>query len=235
MRREIIGDATIYLGDCLELSVEHDLLLVDPPYGKDFESGKAGGKWGKIANDAASQQGYVVERLAHALKGLKRGRHVYVFGPTDLSTLLLCEPVELIWDKEMIGMGDLSAPWGPQHEPIQFAVYELSKANLAKGYGKLAARLRKGSVLRSLRANSGAVKRHPNEKPVDILRQMIESSSVLGETVYDCMVGSGSTVEAALLEGRKVVACEIEDRYFDTTCERAYQTQRLAKSEGLFA
>ena len=235
MRKEVIGDATIYLGDCLEVSVECDLLLSDPPYGKDFESGKAHGRWGKIANDKPAQQAYVIERLAHALKGLKRGRHVYVFGPTDLSSLLLCEPVQLIWDKEMIGMGDLTAPWGPQHESIQFAVYELSKANLAKGYGKLAARLRKGSVLRSLRPNSGAVKRHPNEKPVDILRQIIESSTVLGERVYDPMVGSGSTVEAALLEGRLVEACELEEPYFQTTCERAYQAQRLVKSEGLFA
>lgn len=234
MRKEVIGDATLYLGDCRELSIDHDLMLVDPPYGKEFESGKAGGKWGQIANDAASQQGYVIERLAHALKGLKRGRHVYIFGPTDITTLPLCEAVELIWDKEMIGMGDLTCPWGPQHEPIRFAVYELSKANREKGYGKLAARLRKGSVLRSLRANSGAVKLHPNEKPVDILRQMIESSSVLGETVYDCMAGSGSSVEAALLEGRKAIACEIEDRYFDTACERAYKAQRLVKAEGLF-
>ena len=120
----------------------------------------------------------------------------------------------------MIGLGDLSKPWGPQHERIAFATYELSKANRAKGYGNLSARLRKGSVVRSTRANSGRVKHHPTEKPVDILRQFIESSSVMGETVYDPFAGSGSTLIAAALECRVAVGCEIEERYCEIAAKR---------------
>jgi len=149
---------------------------------------------------------------------------VYIFGDRlDLSPLPLCSTAELIWDKETIGMGNLSLPWGPQHENIIFAVYEISKANRDKGYGRLSARLRKGSVLRSLRPVSGAVKHHPTEKPVDILRQMIESSSVMGEVVYDPFAGSGSTLVAAMLEGRQVIGCEIEERYCETTVKRLEQ------------
>jgi len=234
MKKEVIGDATLYLCDCAEVEIAHDLLVTDPPYGMKYESGRAGGKWGSIVGD--DDLDGVHARLAHVLKGLRRGRHAYIFGNAlDASKLPLCGLAELIWDKQIIGMGDLTQPWGPQHERITFAVYEHSKANREKGMGNLAARIRKGSVLRSLRAHSGGVKHHPTEKPVDILRQLIESSSILGETVYDPFMGSGSTLVAALMEGRKAVGCEIEGRYFETACRRATEAQRQSAQVDAFA
>lgn len=209
---------TLYLGDCAELEIPCDLIVTDPPYGQKFKSGKSD-LWGPIRGD--DDIAGTMERLAVALKGLRRGRHVYIFGgELPLSDLPLCGFTEIVWDKEMVGMGDLSQPWGPQHELIAFANYEISKANREKGYGRLAARLRKGSVVRSLRPNSGAVKHHPTEKPVDVLRQLIESSSVMGETVYDPFAGSGSTMIAAALEGRVAIGCEIEERYCETAARR---------------
>lgn len=209
---------TLYHGDCAEMETAHDLLVTDPPYGQQFKSGKSD-LWGPIRGD--DDIAGTMERLAHVLKSLRRGRHVYIFGgKLPLSDLPLCGFTEIIWDKETIGMGDLSQPWGPQHENIAFATYELSKANREKGYGNLSARLRKGSVVRSLRAISGAVKNHPTEKPVDILRQLIESSSVMGETVYDPFAGSGSTLIAAALEGRIAIGCEIEERYCEIAARR---------------
>jgi DNA modification methylase len=209
---------TLYHADCLSVRVDCDLIVTDPPYGQKFKSGKSD-RWGAIVGDDNAVE--TQERLRVALKGLRRNRHVYIFrGRLDLADLPLAGATELIWDKEMIGMGDLSAPWGPQHEVIVFATYEPSQASRAKGYGNLSARLRKGSVLRSLRANGRAVKYHPTEKPVDILRQLIESSSVFGETVYDPFAGSGSTLIAAALECRKAVGCEIDERYCEIAAKR---------------
>ncbi len=215
---------TLYHGDCQEHTIVCDLIVTDPPYGQKFKSGKSD-LWGPIRgdNDIAG----TMLALTWAIASLKRGRHIYIFGgKLPLDDLPLCGFTELIWDKGMIGMGDLSEPWGPQHEKIAFATYELSKANRAKGYGKLSARLRKGSVIRSLRANSGAVKHHPSEKPVDVLRQLVESSSVMGETVYDPFAGSGSTLIATVLEGRRAIGCEIEERYCEAAVKRFEQEIR---------
>lgn len=163
----------------------------------------------------------VEERLAKALKGLGRGRHAYIFGgKADLTKLNLSGFTELIWDKELVGMGDLSAPWGLQHEKITFAVHEISKSNRERGVGNLAARLRKGSVLRCQRAQGSGIRNHPTEKPVEILRQLIESSSVMGEIVYDPFAGSGSTLIAAALEGRVAVGIEIEEKYCEIAADR---------------
>lgn len=208
----------LYLGDCAEVEIACDLLVTDPPYGQEFKSGKSN-LWGAIKGDD-DVEGTTI-RLAHALKSLRRGRHVYIFGTRlPLTTLPLCGFTEIIWDKGTIGMGDLSEPWGPQHENINFATYELSKANREKGYGNLSARLRKGSIIRSMRPISGRVRNHPMEKPVDILRQLIESSSVMGETVYDPFAGSGSTLIAAALEGRTAIGCEYEERYCEISAKR---------------
>jgi hypothetical protein len=210
---------TLHHGDCADITVDCDLIVTDPPYGQEFVSGKSHDLWGAIAGDDDITG--VTKRIAHALKSLKRGRHIYLFGNRfDLAALPLCGITELIWDKGMIGMGDLTSPWGPQHENITFANYELSKANREKGYGKLSARVRKGSVLRCIRPNSGRVKHHPTEKPVDILRQLIESSSVMGETVYDPFAGSGSTLVAAALEGRDAIGVEIDERYCEAAAKR---------------
>lgn len=223
-----IDGVTLYHGDCGEFEIACDLLLTDPPYGQEFKSGKSD-LWGPIKgdNDIAG----TIDRLGRALKGLRRGRHVYIFGNRfDLATLPLCGATEIIWDKGTIGMGDLSQPWGPQHENITFATYELSKANREKGYGNLSARLRKGSIVRSMRAISGRVQHHPTEKPVDILRQLIESSSVMGEVVYDPFAGSGSTLIAAAMEDRKAVGVEFEERYCEIAARRIERELRYLKA-----
>jgi DNA modification methylase len=210
---------TLYHADCVALDVEYDLLVTDPPYGQQFESGFTD-MWGAITGD--DDVDGIHARLAHVLRGLKRWRHAYIFGDRlDLAKLpRMGSATDLIWDKGMIGPGDLSLPWGPQHERITFGVHVPDRANREKGRGALSARLRKGSVLRSLRPNSGAVKHHPTEKPIDILRQMIESSSLFGEVIYDPFAGSCSTLIAAALEGRKAIGCEIEERYCENAVRR---------------
>jgi site-specific DNA-methyltransferase (adenine-specific) len=55
--------------------------------------------------------------------------------------------------------------------------------------------------------------KHPAEKPQDMLRHIIRTSSYEGDVVLDCFAGSGSTLAAASSLGRKAVGIEIEDRW----------------------
>lgn len=211
---------TIYCGDAAEVLPQVavcDLLVTDPPYGVDFQSNRRQKRLDKIAGDDGTYDAAPV--LDAALRRIGRGRHAYIFGPV-VAGLPLTETVELIWDKQILGMGDLAKPWGTSHERITFGTYEPSKANRAKGYGRLAARLRKQSVIRCQRPTGAGSGRHPNEKPVGLLRELIESSSVMGEVVLDPFMGSGSTLVAARLEGRRAVGIEISERYCAIATER---------------
>ena len=215
-------ELSLYHGDCREvlpgLNLSCDLIVTDPPYGTDWQSNRRQQRFDKIVGDDGSLD--VSACLSVALKKLRRNGHVYIFGEFDFTNLPLTEKAELIWDKGMMGSGDLASAWGTSHEKIYFYTYEFSKANRDKGYGKLAARVRRGSVLSIPRLNSGAVKRHPTEKPVMLLRQLIESSSIIGDVVLDPFAGSGATLEAAVLEGRKAIGVEIEEQYCETIVKR---------------
>ena len=215
---------TIYHGDCREIlpSLDKvDLVLTDPPYGVNYKSGRSN-NFEAIGGDSNTDIALI--GLALSLKVLRNNRHLYMFGRYDLSRLPISAPVELIWDKGIIGMGDLTSAWGSSHEYIQFATNVPSKKNRANGYGRLSARLRKGSVLRCDRKNSRGNSLHPTEKPVLILRQMIESSSIIGDTVLDPFIGSGSTLEASILEARHCIGIEIEEKYCEIAAKRCSQS-----------
>jgi DNA modification methylase len=231
-----VAGSRIYLGDSLEVlkreDIAADLLVTDPPYGVKFQSNMrtATEGFGAIANDGGSDgENQLVRRvLTAAVDALRSGRHAYVFHSGDGAPAdeRLAATVDLVWDKGIVGMGDLACPWGSQYESVMFAVKVPSKANRERGDGNLAARLRRGSVLRVQRKHSSGVKRHPTEKPVELLRVLIESSSAMGETVLDPFVGCGSTVIAAMLEGRKGVGIELEPKYFEVAKARMEATAR---------
>ena len=90
-----------------------DLILTDPPYGVDFQSGFRGESFGVIHNDAATDRDGIRQVLAECVRLVGQKRHLYVFGPVDvLDGLKVSEVADLIWDKGKTGMGNLSAPWG---------------------------------------------------------------------------------------------------------------------------
>jgi DNA modification methylase len=222
--------ATLYQGDCRDvlplLRDRADLLVTDPPYGMAYESGqRRKDEFGPIAGDDGSLN--VAHCIRLALKRLRNGRHLYVFGPNVLEGLDVADPTQLVWDKELFGAGNLEQPWGPTWEPIWFSAYIPSAANRIDGEGSLSVRMRRGSVISCSRPNSRGVNRHPTEKPVALLRQLIESSSVLGEIVLDPFAGSGSTLVAATIEGRRSIGIELEQRYCEVAAERLQRAEAI--------
>ncbi len=217
----------IYHADCREVLPQLargsvDMILTDPPYGTGWTgmNTRTSEKLGLIPGDDGSLD--VPACLALALRALKDCRHLYAFGRYDLTTLPLGPTAELIWDKCVPGPA-APEPWQYQHEYITFAVYVPSGANRAKGYGTRTARIRRGTVLSYPRLHSRRCNQHPTEKPVPLLRELIESSSRLGETVLDPFCGSGATLEAALLEGRKAIGIELKECWAEIAARRLQQ------------
>ena len=67
--------------------------------------------------------------------------------------------------------------------------------------------------------------KHPCEKPVDLMRHIVSTSTRPGMTVLDCFMGSGSTGVACALEGREFIGIERDKGYFTTAEQRIRGTE----------
>lgn len=72
--------------------------------------------------------------------------------------------------------------------------------------------------------------RHPCEKPLGLMEDLLETTGDRWSSVLDPFMGSGSTGVAATMLGRTFVGIEREPSYFDIACRRieeAYRQPRL--------
>lgn len=70
---------------------------------------------------------------------------------------------------------------------------------------------------------AGAVRyqrRHPTEKPVELLTPLIEYASPFGGLIVDPFAGSGSTLDAARTLGRRAIGIEADERYCEIAARR---------------
>ena len=77
------------------------------------------------------------------------------------------------------------------------------------------------SVLRV--ANRQGKAQHPTEKPVALLRPLIEYSTVAGDVILDTFAGSGTTGVVAKALGRRAVLVEGQERYCAIAASRLSQ------------
>jgi site-specific DNA-methyltransferase (adenine-specific) len=73
---------------------------------------------------------------------------------------------------------------------------------------------------------------HPTQKPVPLLRYLIELFSRPGETVLDCCMGSGSTGVATLQAGRSFIGIEKHEPFFEIAKTRLRDAHTLVSATG---
>ena len=73
-------------------------------------------------------------------------------------------------------------------------------------------------------SSTAAYKRyHPTQKPVDLLAYLIRTYTNGGETILDNTMGSGSTIVAAIQEGRNAIGIERDAEYFAIAQQRCLE------------
>ncbi len=224
MRTEVIGNATLYLGDCREIlpTIEAgwgaDALVTDPPYGINAKLGMGGGSKGnggmwkgvRIAGDLSLEdRDYILGSVGVAWAAFGK-----VNTPAPLGTR-----TTVVWDKgEHTGAGDLSLPWKPSFELVFIG---------GKGWSwpqRLGGVVRVNAVAGCVADRNDGYRFHPFEKPISIMRHFCERAP--GSRILDPFMGSGTTGIAALKLGREFVGIEIDQKYFDTACARIEECQR---------
>lgn len=214
----------LFKGDCVEAlqllpDESVDLILIDPPYGISYVSRSRTLSTVRVANDGQEAYALLDKALAIAERKLKPNRHVIVF--TNFQAFEYMNPIvrkyfklkgACIWVKNNGTRGDLKGTWSRAHE-------ELIHAH--KGRGILNGK-RDLDVFEYKRVACQHML-HPTEKPVELLKYIIEKTTQPGEVVLDCFMGSGSCGEATLKAGRRFVGMELVPELFEVSRQRLEQ------------
>lgn len=194
MSPAVIGNATLYLGDCREILPalpRVDAVVTDPPYGLGnmWQGGK--GKWPLHHQDGMAWDAHTSDAVLgladFADKLIIWGGHLYPLPPAR---------GWLIWDKivRKFTSGHCEMAWTNIDQPIR--AFNFSHGALATE-GKL----------------------HPTQKPLDLMKWCIDQIGP-ARTILDPFMGSGTTGVAAVQMGRSFFGIEREKKYFDIACER---------------
>ena len=206
-RTEIIGDATLYLGDCREILPtlgKVDAVVTDPPYGIGMDGGKVGkAEYEKKDWDKSiAESGVNLARAASSFQIIFGGNY-YPLPPSGHW---------LIWDK--------------QNDPTTFADFEMAWTNLGKS-SRMIRHLWSGPYMKVKEERF-----HPTQKPLDVMKWCIQQLPDGCRSILDPFMGSGTTGVAATQMGRRFTGIEAEANYFDVACRRI---EDAARRPDLFA
>ena len=207
----------LWQGDCLELMKNIpdgsvDLVLTDPPYGIDFQSNFRKNKFNKIENDIAVN----AEFLDECKRVLKDTGAFYCFTRWDVYPSWI-EQIRkrfkvkncIVWFKRGGGLGDLKKGYIYNHE---FIIYCAGKNHRLNGK-------RRNDVFEFAK-DAPSTYVHPTQKPISLLKEIIERSSNEGGVVLDCFMGSGSTGVACVNTNRNFIGIELDEGYFNIAKKR---------------
>lgn len=229
-----IGDHILTCGDARDKSLIDKVLknpkisavITDVPYGVLYTESKAGFSKVKVNknilnDDITSEKEYakftsdwIVPLLTH----LQKKNTFYIFN-SDLMLFALRDGMLsaglkfsqlLIWIKNhaVIGRKD----YLPMHELIAVGWHGAHAFRKAKDK----------SILFYPKPNKSAL--HPTQKPIGLLRRIVLNSTEIGDVVYDCFGGSGSTMVACEQTKRKCVMVELDPEYCQTIINRFEKT-----------
>lgn len=219
------GGITILHGDCREIlpTLEPvNCVITDPPYQSLDANVLAGTTTRLVPRNgkrlSATDEGWFgtlsscdIRTILDACRGLLRSDGaLYVFG--DVKSGLEMFPGwarnVLVWDKGAIGMG---YAWRRSHEWIAYEPQPDHK-------------LRDMSLGDILRVAGVSQKGHPTEKPTGVIKPLILNSTDAGELILDPFMGSGTTLVAAKMLGRRAIGIEISEEYCRVARDRLEAT-----------
>ena len=214
IRCEVIGNARLYLGDCMEILPtlpKVDAVITDPPYGigadKNLRANKQHGRaaapskdYGSANWDSAPPSACLIHSTVQAGKvAILWGGNYFTLPPSQCW---------LVWDKENGNNG--------------YADCELAWTNMNKAVRRI--KWRWAGMLQQDMVNKEE-RVHPTQKPVSVMTWCIEQAGN-PQTILDPFMGSGTTGVAAVQMGRQFIGIEREPKYFDIACKRIEDAQR---------
>jgi len=199
-RVEVIGNATLYLGDCRDIlpTLEKvDAVITDPPYGI-----------------SANKQ-----TLGKGKKEFERGGDWDNEAP-EIRWLLELAPLVCVWGgnyfADQLPVTNDWLVWHKLNDGRSFSECELAWSNFGKQTRHLSHHW------------SGEEKEHPTQKPLPVMLWCVQSAGG-SQVIADPFMGSGTTGVACMNLGRHFIGIEREPKYFEIACRRIEDAQRQSR------
>ena len=200
MKKVVIGNATLYLGDCAEILPtldKVDAVITDPPYG--IEAAKRKAHSSIRDNDSWGQKDWDDETPKKEL----------------IDLIVEHGNIAFIWGGNYFHLPP-SSGWLVWRKPEAETGFSLADVELCWSNKNFAARCK------TMPRRDG--NQHPTQKPVDLMKWCIDIAGN-PQTILDPFMGSGTTGVAAVQMGRSFIGIEREKQYFDIACERIEKAQ----------
>ena len=224
MKDVITDNYKLLHGDCLERMKEIpdgsvDLILTDPPY-EVITGGRNGGVKGKPSGILTENKQLMKSIpdaeswMTECYRVMKDGTHIYIMTNTlNLTNYLnLIEKVGFKLHNLLVWQKNNTTPNRWYMKNCEYVIF--ARKGKAKGINNPSSQ-----TVHSYNNIIGN-KKHPTEKPVDLMKSYIENSSNQDGVVLDLFSGSCSTGIACLNTNRKFIGIELDDNYFDIGAER---------------
>jgi site-specific DNA-methyltransferase (adenine-specific) len=230
-REETFGDCRLILGDCLDPALELgeiDGWVGDPPYA--FNN-SGGGKYRKARRkgaDAIVRHG-LDKGFDLAALGLGDPRSVVVFCHNDQLVTLLPILAGRFHRHAVLSVHKTNPPpFANKHYLADTEFYIHAWNEGAHPVGKRPD-LRRWCEVSRPRSEFD----HPTVKPLPVMLKVVRNMNA--RRILDPFMGTGTTGEACLIEGRSFVGIEKDPVFFDMACRRLDQRQRwLAEVDQAF-
>lgn len=231
----IIGNATLYLGDCMDILPmlgKVDAVIVDPPYsarchtGHDACAGKARDGSERTGLGYAALSHEDVEALAAAYASVCGGWIVWM---TD-SDLALVVRSQL----EMQGRYAFAPlPFYAPGSRVRLTGVGPSSWTDWIVVARTKAQSKWGTLPGGYVAGPGwNDKARMGGKPTKLMEALVRDYSKPGQSVLDTHMGAGTTGVACMRIGRKFIGCEKDPEAFDLSCRRIEDAQRMTDMFG---
>ena len=250
-----IGDATLYLGDCMDILPtldKVDAVITDPPYGTTqckwdviIPFDEIWTKLKLICNDNAAIVLFGSEPFSSYLRlsNLKNYKHDWIWKKSIPKGHLNSKKYPLRIH-ELIHVFCFNTPkYIPQmfnSKPMN-SVYKRGGNGKDSTYNKMKTvaskelnrteRFPQDVIEFSELPNNAKERVHPTQKPTSLLEYLVNTYTVKNEIVLDFTMGSGTTGVACINTKRKFIGIEKDKKYFDIACERI---NKAIEGQGMF-
>jgi site-specific DNA-methyltransferase (adenine-specific) len=214
---------TIYHGDCMEILPEltpFDLVLTDPPYEKEAHTKRC--TRSKIEgrsnhDDMQIKFAPITEELRKFIVTIPSKGWVLVFSQIE-AVGLFANLTSDNWRRGMVWIKPDCAPNFNGDRPAQG--FE-SICAIWRGNGR--SRWNAGGKRGVYYANcTDYAHQHQTQKPLKLIMELI-NDFLIGDTVLDPFMGSGTTLVAAKQLGKRAIGIEIEEKYCEIAVKRLAQ------------